>query len=150
MIMVIAHTEEAGYHVKEFIEKHKRLPDYVSCICYSDKLNKTTQNVNLTMPQFLYVTTALLDLNTYDVEIINVDPPRIPIGVYKPGEINEKEYRIIAQNIKNFIVTNGRAPNYANSSLGKLSYETLIYLYARIWAFMGEKHHPPQHIKVNK
>ena len=150
MIMVMSHTEEAGYHVKEFIEEHKRLPNYVSCLGYSDNVNRIEQKVNLTMPQFLYVSTALCNTDNLYTEIIDVNPPTVPIGLYQPDDIDELEYRTIARNVKNFIETNGRAPNYAISSLGKLSYETLIYLYARIWAFMSEKHNPPHYVNVNK
>lgn len=148
MIMVMSHVEEAGYHVEDFILRYKRLPYYVPCSCYSDGVNKTPHKVKLSMPQFLYVTTSLLDVNFDSVELIDVNNPTLPSGAYQPSKIKDEEYRAIAKNIRNFMVANGRAPNYAKSSIGKLPYETLIYMYARIWVSMSKNGQTPHYIQI--
>ncbi len=149
MIIVIAHMEEAGSSVKEFMVNNGRLPNYVHCLCYNDSVNRTVVETDLSMPQFLYAATAILsNPSVYDAEIINVNPATSPSGNFTSGNIQESEYRHIAENIKNFIETNGRAPNFANSSLGELPFKTLIDMYARIWAFIGEKRIPPTYVSV--
>lgn len=150
MIMVMSQVEEAGYHVEDFILRYKRLPSCVSCSCYIDGVNKTSQKYKLSMPQFLYVTTSLLDVNTDSIELIDVNNPTVPSGAYQPAKIKEEEYRTIAKKIKNFMIAHGRAPNYAKSSIGKLPYEILIYMYARIWVSMSKNGQSPHYIQINK
>lgn len=147
MIIVIAHAEEAGVRVRDFIKDNGRVPNYVSCICYNDSVNRVPEEANITMPQFLYATSTLLNQGN-DAEIINVNPAASPSGDFNSGQIQEPEYRSIAENIKNFIEGNGRAPNYANSSLGTIPFDTLIDMYARIWAFMGENHITPNYVSI--
>lgn len=147
MIIVIAHMEEAGEAVKGFMKSQGRLPKYVTCLCYDNLEDHNIVEANITMPQFLYLATALFGGNG-SAEIRDVNPASSPLDHWVSGQILESEYRSMAENIKNFIESNGRAPNYANSSLGKIPYEMLIYIYARIWAFMGSFHMPPAHINI--
>lgn len=133
MDIVIAHMEEAGTNVSEFIKNNGRLPNYVSCICYDNIQDHNPIITEITMPQFLYAATALFGSGG-SAEILNVSPATSPSGEFQTGDIPEAEYRTVAENIENFIEVNGRAPNYANSSLGELPFETLIDMYARIWA----------------
>lgn len=48
------------------------------------------------------------------------------------GIINSTEYLDIANRVNSFMNSNGRAPNYASSSMGNIRYESLIYMYAQI------------------
>jgi len=148
MYIVVAHLEEAGERVKGFMKSKGRLPNYVNCWCY-DTLEMDHNNVfvDITIPQFLYLTTAHFDVDN-DGEIIDVNPPSSPLDHWVSGQILESDYRSMAGNIKNYIESHKKAPNYANSALGKIPYPMLIYIYARIWAFMGSYHMPPTHINI--
>jgi len=148
MYIVIPHMEEAGDRVTGFMKSEGRLPNYVSCMCYDTlEVDHNIVYQNVTMPQFLYMTTALFGSNG-SVEIRDVNPASAPLDHMVSGQILESEYRSMAQNIKNFIESNGKAPNYANSSLGKIPFDMLIYIYARIYSFMGSFHMPPTHINI--
>ena len=134
--------EEAGEQVRGFMKSNGRLPNYVTCMCYNNPQNQKIVEQNITMPQFLYLATALFsDYN--NGEIRNVNPADSPLDHWVSGQILESEYRLMAENIKNYIESNGKAPNYANSSLGKIPYDMLIYIFARIYSFMGGFHQPP-------
>ena len=137
MYIVIAHMEEAGEQVRGFMKSHGKLPKYVTCLCYDNLVDRNIVEKNVTMSQFLYLATFLFGVNNSSAEIINVNPASSPLDHMVSGQILESEYRSMAENIKNYIVSNGKAPNYADSSLGKIPFEMLIYIYARIWAFMG-------------
>jgi hypothetical protein len=148
MYMVIAHMEEAGDGVTGFMKSEGRLPNYVTCLCYDTlEVDHNIVDQNITMPQFLYLATALFGGNGA-LEIRDVNPASSPLDHMVSGQILESEYRSMAENIKNYIESNGKAPNYANSSLGKIPFEMLIYIYARIWSFMGSYHMPPAHINI--
>ncbi|MDP3065458.1 MAG: pseudomurein-binding repeat-containing protein [Methanobacteriaceae archaeon] len=148
MYIVIAHMEEAGEQVKGFMKSKGRLPKYVNCLCYDNLYDRNVVVKKITMPQFLYLATAHLGVNSFDGEIRNVNPPSSPLDHWVSGQILESDYRLMAENIRNYIEANGKAPNYANSSLGKIPYEMLIYIYARIYAFMGSYHMTPSHINI--
>lgn len=148
MYIVLAHMEEAGEQVKGFMKAEGRLPKYVSCLCYDNLFDRNVVIKKITMPQFLYLTTAYFGDDGFEGEIRTVNPPSTPLDHWVSGQILESEYRSMAENIMNYVELNGRAPNYANSSLGKIPYQMLIYIYARIYAFMGSFHMPPAHINV--
>ncbi len=147
MYIIIPHMEEAGDQVRGFMKSMGRLPNYVTCLCYDNLEDRNIVEQNITMPQFLYLTTALFGGNGA-AEIRNVNPASSSLDHMVSGQILESEYRSMAENIKNFIESNGRAPNYANSSLGKIPFEMLIYIYARIYTFMRGYHMPPAHINI--
>jgi len=110
--------------VKNYTASNSKLPNYVHV---SDK--------NSTMPSYLNtLVTYTLQLNKSNktpVTIKSVGSPTGPSGT-ATGTLTKAEYLTVANNIKNFINTNGVAPNYASSSLGNIRYETLVYAYARI------------------
>ncbi|MEN6330178.1 MAG: hypothetical protein ABFC91_07800 [Methanobacteriaceae archaeon] len=148
MYIVIAHMEEAGELVTGFMKSKGRLPKYVNGLCYDNLFDRNVVVKKITMPQFLYLTTAYFADNNFDGEIRNVNPPSSPLDHWVSGQILESDYRLMAENIKNYVEANGKAPNYANSALGKIPYEMLIYIYARIWSFMGNFHMTPTHINI--
>jgi transglutaminase-like putative cysteine protease len=65
------------------------------------------------------------------------------------GNINQTEYLKIAQSIKSFIDSNGIAPNYATSSLGKVQYETLIYMFSKVVNYYGTNKVLPNYVSVD-
>ena len=120
-------TEAAG-RVKTYIETNKRLPNYV-----------TIGTVQVTMPQFLQLmTTGLIQVNkgtTTQIQLKNVGTPTSISENIKSGSLTKTEYLNLASRIQSYINSNGRAPNYATSSLGKVGFESLIYMYSRVLGY---------------
>lgn len=133
--------KSAASRVKAYIEKNNRLPNYV---------NMGARQV--TMPQFLRLLTGGL-LEVYrgsngSTVLKNVSAPSKPASDLKSGNINKAEYLTMAGRIKSFTDTNGKTPNYASSSLGKIQYETLVYMYSRIMNFYGTNNVLPKYAAV--
>ncbi|MGL4670302.1 MAG: pseudomurein-binding repeat-containing protein [Methanobacteriaceae archaeon] len=110
--------------VKNYTASNSKLPNYVQI-----------SNKNSSMPSYLYsLVNSTLYLNKSSktaVTIKSVGAPSGPSGT-ATGTLTKAQYLTVAQNIQNYINTNGVAPNYASSTLGNIRYESLIYAYARI------------------
>ncbi len=121
---------EASGEVKAYIEANHKLPT-----------NVQIGNIQVSMPQFLeLITTDLTQLNKGNntpVKLGSVNTPIKSSGSINNGTINKSEYLDLASRIQNFMDSTGRAPNYATSTLGKIQYESLIYMYSRIMNFYG-------------
>ncbi len=102
--------------------------------------NVTIGNQIVTMPQFLYLmASAVILINNNNlngtITLINVNKPTEPSQNLTSGDISKSNYLIYAGNIKNYINVNGLAPNYVNTPLGKMSYESSVYTYSKILTF---------------
>jgi uncharacterized protein YpmS len=128
----------AASRVKAYIESNQKLPNYVQV---------GTRQV--TMPQFLKLVTAgLLKVksgSTSSVSLKSVGCPSNPIQNLKNGNIYKTEYLVMAGRILSFINAGGNAPNYSSSSLGKIQYESLVYMYSRIMNYYGTKNVLPSY-----
>lgn len=120
-------TEAAG-RVKTFIETNHKLPNYV-----------TIGTIKVTMPQFLkLLTTCLIQVNkgtTTQIKLTSVSTPTKTSESLKSGNIGKTEYLNIASRIQSYINTNGRAPNYATSSIGKVGFQSAVYMYSKILGY---------------
>jgi hypothetical protein len=132
----------AAAWVKNYTETNHALPDYV-----------TIDSAQVSMAQFLQLlVTDLLQINnntTANMTIENVTDPTNPTENVTAGNINETEYLNIAQNIKTFIDSNGRAPNYAKSSLGNIQFESVVYMYSQILNSYLKNATLPNNITIN-
>ncbi|MGB9980155.1 pseudomurein-binding repeat-containing protein [Methanobacterium sp.] len=133
--------QNAAVSLKSFIETNKKLPAYVTIgttqISIEDLLNLMITNV-----------LQLNNGNRTSITFKNISSPSNPTGDLVDGAITKTEYLSIAQNIKSFIDANGAAPNYATSSLGKIQYESVIYMYSKILNFYNTTHELPDYITV--
>lgn len=120
----ITEVELAAQGVKNYTEVNGNVPGFV---VVSEK--------NSTTPSFLNtLTKTTVQLNsgsTTPVTIATVNNPTGPSGSAS-GTLQKSSYVTMASNIQSFISSNGRAPNYASSSLGNVRYESLVYLYSKI------------------
>ena len=125
-------TEASGW-VKTYIEVNHKLPKYVKI-----------GNIQVSMPQFLeLITKDLVQLNKGNntpVKLGSINMPNNSSGNINNGTINKSEYLNLASKIQNFMDSTGRAPNYASITLGKIRYESLIYMYSRIMNYYGIQH----------
>jgi len=126
----VADIKNAATKVKAYIEKNNCLPNYVQM---------GTRQV--TMPEFLRLLTAgLLKVSSGSsgtIAIKSALPPVKPTADLKNGNINKSEYLAMAGKIISYINSYGRSPNYGSSTLGKIQYESLVYMYSRIMNYYG-------------
>jgi hypothetical protein len=120
----------AANNLKSYYESTHQLPNTV-----------TAAGIQFTVPEFLYLMDqAIVQLgnsNLNDITIVEgVSLPTAPSG----DNINSKnlykaDYLVMANSVASFINTNKMAPNYASTSIGKISYTELVESSARILAF---------------
>ncbi len=131
----------SDYSVKNYINTYNKLPSYV-----------TINNQQITMPQFLYLlTTGTLGVNSgssASISVKNVSSALSPSGTFKAGNILKTEYLSIAQKIVSFITTNGRAPNYATTSLGQVPFSKLIYMFSNLMSYYHSNSKLPSSISI--
>jgi glutamine amidotransferase-like uncharacterized protein len=131
----------AAYSVKNYINTYNKLPSYV-----------TINNQQITMPQFLYLSTAgTLGVNSgssASIAIKNVNSATNPSGTFKAGNILKTEYISLAQKIESFIITNGRAPNYATTSLGQVPFSKLVYMFSNLMSYYHTYNKLPSSISI--
>lgn len=128
--VTISQLTQSASNVKNFIDTNKRLPNYV-----------TIANQQITMPQFLLLLSeGVVNLNsgsTSSLTIKSVNSATNPTQTVKSGSLTKSEYVKLAGNLKTYVTSNGRLPNYVTSTLGKIRYESLIYMYSKIFVFYG-------------
>ncbi len=128
--VTLSQLENAANSVNNFINSNGRLPNYV-----------TINNQQITMPQYLNIlTTGIIDVNnglssSTSITVKNVNSATTPSGTFKAGTLTKASYLSIAQSIKSFIATNGRAPNYATTSLGEVPFSSLIKMFSTVLAY---------------
>lgn len=132
---------EAAGKVKAFIDVNHKLPNFVQI-----------GNTPVTMPEFLQLlTTSLIQINNNNINTITLksaDKPTTPTENMQNGTIPKTEYLELANKIKSFMETTGKAPNYATSTLGKIRYESLIYTYSRIMDYYHTKTKLPNYVTI--
>ena len=72
-----------------------------------------------------------------------------PNGNSKVGVLYKSEYVNLANKVAKYIENYGRTPNYANSSLGKIQYQKLIYYMSKIVSFQSTKGYLPKYVTLN-
>ena len=133
--------QDAAARVKAYIETNHVLPNYVTI--------GTTQVKMSDMLRLMAVGVLQLKSGTKTpVTLKSVNSPSMSTGDTINGTINKAGYLTIAQNIKSFIDLNGIAPNYAVSSLGKIQYESTIYMYSKILNFYKTNKYLPVYVTM--
>ena len=133
---------EAANRVKTYIAKYNKLPNYV--------IISSTQ---VSMPQFLQLlTTNLLNINKgihTSVSLKLVTNPSKPSESIKSGKLYKSDYLSVVKAVESAIEKNGVATSYANSALGKIRYETLIYSFSKILAYYKTNSRLPNYVTVS-
>lgn len=131
----------AAKTVKAYYERYGRLPGAV-----------TIAGQRYSMAQLLYLLTrATVNINLGNLKAINpraVGAPTSPSGSYRHGRLYKSAYLQVAANILSFIDRYGRAPNYAMTSLGRIPFQRLVYMYTKIIAFYGTNHKLPNYVTI--
>ncbi len=123
----VTQIKDASSRVRAYIENNKKLPTSVQISSYQ-----------INMSQFLeMLTSALLQINSgtnNPIVVKSFTAPTSPQDNIRTGNIPKSEYLKIANDIKNYMDTNGKTPDYAyKTSLGTyLGYQNLVYMYSMI------------------
>ena len=111
-------------------------------------------NKSITLDDYLYAaTTTTIKLNNNQktsVTTNNYKPPISSLNSTATGTLTRTEYLQVAQNIKKYMETYQRSPNYATTTIGRVNYQSLIYAYARIINFYNENQRLPTSITVRR
>ncbi|MGZ7047651.1 MAG: pseudomurein-binding repeat-containing protein, partial [Methanobacterium sp.] len=65
------------------------------------------------------------------------------------GSITKSGYIDAANRINSFINTYGQAPNYVTTTLGKVPYESLVYMYSKILNFYKTNNYLPNYVTMD-
>ena len=133
--------DAAAAQVQSFVTTNHRLPNYV-----------TVDDQQISLPQFLELMSQSIVNDNLGVNVAvtlrNVTNAPNPSESIVSGSIYKAEYVTLAKNILNFVNANGRLPNYATTSLGKISMQNLIYNFSKILNFQGTNHRLPNYVSV--
>jgi transglutaminase-like putative cysteine protease len=140
-VISITNIEDAASRVAAFVLANHRLPNYV-----------TISGVQIQMPEFLnLLVKALLNINSgtnSSVTSDNFTSPSKSSENITSGNIYSSQYLKMASSIASFMESNGRAPNYASSTLGNVGYESLVYMYSKILCFVSQNNRLPNYVSV--
>lgn len=128
--VTLAQIIYASNKVKSYYIAHGTLPSSI-------KIGKHTLNMAEFLLLLVRATTNINNHNTKSISIIKVKSATKPSGTYISGHLTKIEYLKTAKDIKNFINTNGRAPNYAITALGKIQFSKLVMIYSKLMSFYG-------------
>jgi transglutaminase-like putative cysteine protease len=140
--VTISQLDKSAESVKAYIAKNKMIPDYV-----------TISGKQVTMPQYLYLLSyGVTNLNSNKKSSVSVKIPinkaPKPSQTVKSGTLTKKEYVKVAGNLKKFVDTNKRLPNFLITSRGNMRYESMIDAYTRIIVFYGDNKRLPNTVAV--
>jgi transglutaminase-like putative cysteine protease len=123
----VEHIKSAASTVRDYIETNHKLPNYVQI-----------GSNQVSMSQFLeLLTSALLQINSGQnstIPLRSFSAPTSPQDSIKAGNIYKTEYLKIANDVKNYMDSSGKSPDFAyQTSLGTyLGFQNLVYMYSII------------------
>lgn len=141
--------------VRNFIENNGVCPNYVDY--YVESSHDGVIN-RLSMPDYLFLICKAIvmkyegnnsNIMFYDFNSANINPSS-PFGDSINGKIYAEDYYIYAKNVVNWYTNNGeKAPNYVNTDLGKMQYQTAIYMFSRIGQYIYINDDIPNYVTVS-
>ncbi|GLI12531.1 hypothetical protein MARBORIA2_16210 [Methanobrevibacter arboriphilus] len=133
---------KASKQVKSYVEMNNSLPSSV-----------LIDGKQYSMSEFLYLLSyAIVNINKGNkgnITPISVKAPSYPNGNFTSGNFQKGEFVILANNVLNFINTNKQAPNYANSKLGTIKFQSLVYEFSGILDFVDSNGSLPNNLTIN-
>ncbi|MCG2829208.1 Ig-like domain repeat protein [Methanothermobacter sp. K4] len=138
--LTVKQIAAAALTVRDHYARYRKLPASV-----------TIASKGYSMAQFL----DLLARATVQLNSGNQNPltPRSvgylgSTGTWGSGKLSRSAYVSVAVSIRNFINSQGRAPRYASTSYGRVSFVRLVYVYSRVLAFYGANGRLPVDIAI--
>lgn len=127
--------------VKTYYTKHKALPSSV-----------TIGGYKVSMPQFAYILTrGITNVQSGSTASIGVNPMGFApkeSGKYKSGSISKNNYLKYAKSLISFMNSNGRAPNFQTTTLGKISFTKMVLVYIKVMDYYNLHKRLPSSVAV--
>ena len=135
----IANIIDASKVVKSFIESEGKLPDSV-----------LINGESYTLAQFLYLAAiATININNGDFSDLDSKDAANPDNYNKCGNLgNLVDYISVAQSIIDYVNANGKAPGSVPSNVGTITFDGLVYAFARVVAFYGNNQQLPAYVTI--
>ncbi|WP_225370690.1 pseudomurein-binding repeat-containing protein [Methanobrevibacter arboriphilus] len=119
----------ASKNLKTYIEKNKKLPNYIAI-----------GNYKYSMEEYMSISSATIVYKNKKsksniVVKYGVKSPKSPTGNSISGKLTKKQYSTYASNVNKYINKYNVAPNYASTRLGKIKFQTFIYGNSKILAW---------------
>ena len=135
----IANIIDASKVVKSFIESEGKLPDSV-----------LINGESYTLAQFLYLAAiATININNGDFSDLDSKDAANPDNYNKCGNLgNLADYISVAQSIIDYVNANGKAPGSVPSNVGTITFDGLVYAFARVVAFYGNNQQLPAYVTI--
>ena len=129
----IANIIDASKVVKSFIESEGKLPDSV-----------LINGESYTLAQFLYLAAiATININNGDFSDLDSKDAANP-----DNYSNLVDYISVAQSIIDYVNANGKAPGSVPSNVGTITFDGLVYAFARVVAFYGNNQQLPAYVTI--
>lgn len=135
----IVNIIDASKVVKSFIESEGKLPDSV-----------LINGESYTLAQFLYLAAiSTVNINNGDLSDLNSKDVTNPSNYTKCANLgNLVDYISVAQAIIDYVNANGKAPESISSSVGTVTFDGLVYAFARVVAFYGNNQQLPAYVAI--
>ncbi|WP_407423282.1 transglutaminase domain-containing protein, partial [Methanobrevibacter sp.] len=129
----------ASKTVKNYIEKYGTLPSSV-----------TINGVPFTTAQYLHLASqAIINLKNGDKSSIQPKFVNNPPSVGATKDLgNLRDYTTVAKRIINHEKTYNAMPSSANSDVGKIGYDGLVYAFSRVITYYGEHSVMPNYVAI--
>lgn len=135
----------ASIWVKDYVNIYKKLPEYV-----------IINNMQVNMAAFLkLLVSTTLNINNNDLGavtyLLTYAKSSAPRDEINSGNMGKEEYLKIAGDIKNYMDSSGKTPDYAyNTSLGPyFGFQNLVYTYSSILSYCAANQTLPANVTVN-
>ena len=131
----------ASSKIKAYYETNNKLPNYVAM-----------NNHKVTMPQFLQLLTddiyILNSEGSSSITLRTVKAPSKPVESVKSGILTKTQYLNLVQGTRSYIYSTGTAPNNEKTSLGKIKFQNLVYIFSKIVKFQNTNERLPNSVSV--
>jgi hypothetical protein len=127
--------------VNDYISANGKLP---SLITVGSKKITASQYLSLLLNSLIKISTG----SNSSVVLKNFRTPKNPITGISTGNIYKSEYISLAKGIKYPMDVNGVGPGYVDSSLGKIGYKSIVYMYSRIIYYYNKYNALPSYISI--
>lgn len=133
----------ASKSVYTYMNKNGKLPNYVTIAGFKYSLSEYMYILSKTITYKYNKITSSIKVK-YDVK-----NPSKASGNSIKGTISSKSYYTYAKNIVNYIEKYNRAPNYINSGLGKIQYQTAIFGLNKVLNYIYSNGKLPSTLSLN-
>lgn len=138
-VFTASEIKQGAKYLKEYMESKGALPTSI-----------TIGSKVCSVPQFLYLMalyTSQFGSQT-QFTVIDVANPTNPSGDAVRQKLLKNDFVTTANELVKYMETNKKAPDYMDSAIGKMKYDTLVYSYAKVVNFLNSNSALPAFVYV--